>query len=181
MSYSSRKDKDRAYASEQGSRSRYDDYDHDDYESHDVKRSRHNDGKDYEGRDGHHHRDQEPPSFRKSSNYHLTKTTKVMQQQFSGTEIYPPKSASDKVHKEAQAVRSNTRIDEDDEKYSQDHVKRQKVSWENKDNFNGAPKNKIEAKDWAYPTSDSKHNRSGNFKRPQSLDHSVIQNWATDN
>jgi hypothetical protein len=180
MSYSSRKDQDRAYASEQGSRSRYDDYDYDDYHSHDTKRPHHDDRRDDEGRDGHSHRDQDPPPFRKSDTYHLNKTTKATQQQFSGTEIYPPKSASDKVHRKAQAVRSNTRIDEDDGKYSRDHKRRGEVSYGNTDNFDGAPKNKIEAKDWAYPKSDSKHSRSGNFTRPQSLDHSIIQKWATD-
>lgn len=179
MSYSHGKNKDRAYESTRGSRTKYDDYDQGDDEEHDSKRSRHDYRRQDDRRDGYDSPDREPYK-RSSDTYHLTRTTKATQQKYSGTDIYPPKGADDKTHRKAQAVRSNTRIDEDDERYQEDHLKRQKVSWENKDNFDGSRRQKIEAKDWAYSQSDSKHTRNGNFRRQQSLDRDVIRKWHTE-
>ena len=179
MSYSSSKDKERGYESVRGSRSRQDDYDEEDDDYPDYTRYRYDDRGQGDPRDEYISRDREPYK-RSSDTYHLTRTTKATQQHYSGTEIYPPKDADDKTHRKAQAVRSNTRIDEDDERYSADHLKREKVSWENRDNFDGARKQGIEARDWAYPQDDIKHSRSGDFKRRSSLDRDVISKWNTD-
>ncbi|KAK5058951.1 hypothetical protein LTR84_011215 [Exophiala bonariae] len=179
MSYSSSKDNERGYESTRGSRSRYADYDLGDDEEHDLKRYRYDRGREGDRTDDHSSRERE--SYKRSSDsYHLTRTTKATQQKYSGTEIYPRKDANDKTHRKAQAVRSNTRIDENDERYNADHVKREKFSWENRDNFDGARKQGIEASDWAYPQNDYKHSRSGDFKRRPSLDRDVINKWNTE-
>lgn len=176
MSYSSRKDKERDYATGrgQGSHHRSEDFDFEDDDSdHDYHPQKYDERKEDRDREDRYNHEKQ----RKYDRYHETYSTKAIQRQHAGTEIYPPNDASNRAQYEAALTRRNTRIDGNDEKFALDEKRAARDSRESEERMAGLREQGIQVRDFAYRPDDYRHRQPGDPNRRPSLDRDAIARW----
>ncbi|KEF63373.1 uncharacterized protein A1O9_01350 [Exophiala aquamarina CBS 119918] len=175
MSHSSRKDEERRFDTARGSHYISEEIDfEDDNRDHTCQRHDYDDRRreDREREDEH-----ERERQLKREHYHETHSTKAIQREYAGTEIYPPNDARDRDFLNAALTRRNTRTDGNDELFALNEIRAGKLSRESEAHMASSGRHRVQVRDFAYPENDHRHHQPGNPNRRPSLDRDAITRW----